>query len=50
MTYNELLTELAVVRAFITKLQYDDNLSEVLSELQEQEQYLLEKIEEFDNK
>ena len=50
MTYSELLTELSVIEAFIVKLQDDDNNKEELIELQEQAQYLIDKISEYQEK
>lgn len=51
MTYNELLTELAVIQAFIEKFKNEtdtENREEVL-DLKEQEQYLIDKILELQN-
>lgn len=44
MTYQELLTELAVVQGFIEKFKYDPKHQEEVAELKEQEQYLIEQI------
>lgn len=50
MTYSELLTELSVIEAFIVKIQDDDNNKEELIELREQEEYLIAKISEYQEK
>ena len=47
MTYNELLTELVVIQAFIEKFKNDDNNKEEFLDLKEQEQYLIDKIIEL---
>lgn len=39
-----MLTELAVIRAFISKIQDDETCHEELKELLEQEEYLIELI------
>ena len=50
MTYQELLTELTVIQGFIEKFKYDQNHQEEVVELKEQEQYLIERILEEQNK